>query len=294
MTSPSPTTPLDPRWPHVLTTDLPDPVLRCLPIESLVVDPYYQRQLNAPHVRDLAASWADPFPVIWVSLRDDGKYYILNGQHRRDALRDRGVKEVMCLVHTGMTRAQESARFRTLNAGQLIDTPEHLWEVDRKAGDPLICALDAIVEQEGCFIGRRWRHRDNPNVIGCPTSLVRIATGPGGRRAEADPERVRRVLQFVRRAWPGQPEATQVETLTGVAEFLRRFGTVKQFDFNEAIVRAANLPLPETIEYARNQPKEGKKVQQHIRAIDAFVQALQRAYDKNRQHRLLPHQSDVR
>lgn len=82
-----------------------------LPIKMLNVD-LYQKKLRK-RVIDKIVEKFDPVALglIHVSLRNDGSYWIFDGQHRVEALKALGQEHVDCVVFTGLTKEQEASGF---------------------------------------------------------------------------------------------------------------------------------------------------------------------------------------
>ncbi len=78
----------------------------------------YQPRVSQRQVNKLIRQWDSKFltPLV-VSLRD-GKYYLIDGQHRLTVMRQmNGGKEVMfpCIIHEGLTYAHEAALYVSLD-----------------------------------------------------------------------------------------------------------------------------------------------------------------------------------
>lgn len=78
----------------------------------------YQRPVRPAHVRQLIRKWDHNYLTpIEVSFRD-GKYNVINGQHRIEAMKKMNHGEdlvVQCLVYTGLTYQQEAAMYYLLD-----------------------------------------------------------------------------------------------------------------------------------------------------------------------------------
>lgn len=91
---------------------------RWLPIDDLRVDHAYQRGvLSDATVLNIARSFSwDAFGIVTVAERDNGSFWILDGQQRVEAARRRGdVKRIPCAVFKSTGRTWEARIFRMLN-----------------------------------------------------------------------------------------------------------------------------------------------------------------------------------
>lgn len=88
-----------------------------VPVDLLDVDYSYQRVRTA-HVNKIYDKW-DPnqCDYLIVSYRDD-KFYIIDGQHRYYAALARGVKDLPCIIRTGLTMEDEARIFVEMNTSR--------------------------------------------------------------------------------------------------------------------------------------------------------------------------------
>ena len=91
--------------------------VRNISVSNLNVDHTYQQDVKTKLVNDIYEHLdPDLLGVIKVSLRADGSYWIIDGQHRYLAVRNSGQYLTMrCEVHTGLTVPQEAHLFNQLN-----------------------------------------------------------------------------------------------------------------------------------------------------------------------------------
>jgi hypothetical protein len=129
----------------------PRPELMWLPVDRLVVDPRYQREINrrgAQNVRAIAKafSWLK-FGIVIVAPVEDGLYAIVDGQHRTFGAAGRSLKEVPCLVIPADARTQADV-FVSVNSQVTLMTPLQIHASRVAAGD-----ADAIALVEACAAG---------------------------------------------------------------------------------------------------------------------------------------------
>lgn len=127
-----------------------------LPVSTLQVDRRYQRPLNQPWARELAAKWDDRLlGIMTVSYRDGG-YWLLEGQHRSTALvsRGEGERKVPCIVFSNLTLKEEADIYLGRNNVKL-STSMALFRAKLAAGEPAAVDIDRIVrEVHGLSIGQ--------------------------------------------------------------------------------------------------------------------------------------------
>lgn len=126
-----------------------------LPKDLLHVDHTYQRdKINNERVSEYAADfkWLK-CGTIQVALRPDGRYFVVDGQHRALAAAKRDdIKTIPCMVFFAKDVAAEAGAFIAINTdrGQVSTPARH------KAGiashDPAALALESALEQAGLRI----------------------------------------------------------------------------------------------------------------------------------------------
>ena len=86
-----------------------------VPIELMELDDSYQREVDKKNINHLFSDWDnDRCDFIIVSFRN-GKFYIIDGQHRYFAAKLKGLKELPCIILIGLTRKQEARLFSRQN-----------------------------------------------------------------------------------------------------------------------------------------------------------------------------------
>src|SRR5690606_29717011 len=106
-------------------------------------------------VKRIAAAWdRRPVGVIDVSDRGpghrDGRYAVINGQHRWAAAGLRDPHAVMVAnVHTGLTPADEAHLFHEIDVKTRRLTTWDRWKSRRAAADPIVTAIEEAAAEAG-------------------------------------------------------------------------------------------------------------------------------------------------
>lgn len=81
--------------------------------EQIKKDPKYQREIDVARIRKITKNWDDDLVnAPKVSLRENGVYYVFNGQHTLAAWKKRyGNKPIQCKVYRGLTEVEEKDLF---------------------------------------------------------------------------------------------------------------------------------------------------------------------------------------
>lgn len=145
--------------------------LRWVPIAEMRVNPVAQRELRTHRVSKLVAAF-DPEQIgnPTVNLRE-GTYYIIDGQHRIEAMKaiGWGDQAVQCWTYEGLTEAQEAEIFLKLN-DKLSVTTFDKYKTGVQAGRLAESDVDRIVRFHGLHVARGTA----PGAVSCPGTLLKV------------------------------------------------------------------------------------------------------------------------
>ena len=188
------------------------PEICYLPADKLMVDPAIQRSLDPRRAAKIAAEY-DPeaLGTLTVSLRDNGNFHIVNGQHRWTAARMAVGEsaELPCQVYTGLSPEDEARLFRLHNATtkpQAID----LFRVRVIEGDKAATEIDQIIRGAGWDIALN----SGPHTFS--------AVAAADRLYKLDPAAVEKSIVTITKAW-GHDEADG-RVFEGLGLLYRRYG----------------------------------------------------------------------
>jgi hypothetical protein len=141
------------------------PHLQWLPIEQLVVDPLYQRDITRSgraHIRAIAANfnWAY-FAPLMVAPVEGGCFAVIDGQHRATAARLIGIEQVPCAVIVADRRTQAAA-FEAVNAKTSKLQKTQIFHARLEAGDATALAVRSACDDAGVQIVRtasNWTYK---------------------------------------------------------------------------------------------------------------------------------------
>lgn len=127
-----------------------------LSVREISIDPTYQRALDESRVDAMARHLDETrigVPVL--SLRKDGSYVVLDGQHRVEAMRRAGLSDhkIFCEVHNGLTPAEEAALFLRLNNGRKPVRVFDKYRARMVAKEPTAVEFTRIAHSLGLRIG---------------------------------------------------------------------------------------------------------------------------------------------
>lgn len=172
--------------------------LRWVPIAQMKVNPLAQRELNQARVDKLAANF-DPEQIGTPTVNHrDGAYYIIDGQHRIEALKavGWGDQSVQCWTYEGLTEAQEAETFLTTNDTLAVRALDK-FRTGVQAGRETETEIDRVVRAQGLVVSsdkqpgaiaavgtlRRVYSRSDSKTLGRTLRIVRDAYGDAGMSA---------------------------------------------------------------------------------------------------------------
>lgn len=172
--------------------------LRWVPIPQMKVSPVAQRELNQARVDRLAADFdLEQLGTPTVNERD-GSFFILDGQHRIEALKQIGYgdQQVQCWTYVGLTDEEMADKFDRLNDVLAVHAFDR-FRVRVHAGrdtetdiDRIVRAADLVVSRDSLpgavsAVGTLTRvyHRGGPAVLARTLRIVRDAFGDPGLEA---------------------------------------------------------------------------------------------------------------
>ncbi len=186
--------------------------------DVLELDLRYQRPANEMRVRRIAANY-DPLmrlPLV-VSLRQDGRYFVVDGQHRLLAERRLQMRQpIPCTIIKHLSYDREAGLFARLNSNRnrLATSRAQQYKARLEEGHPPTWAIEDVLTALQLAVdytttSKVW------NKIGAVVALEDIANVAGI-------DLLRRVLLIARDAWSGDRMAFKSDLLLGLAALLRR------------------------------------------------------------------------
>lgn len=182
-------------------------------VSDLAIDPQAQRTLSEPRAQRMSDNLViEAIGLIIVSQRDDGKKYIVDGQHRKRACELAGITTVKAEVHYGLTLAQEASLFLIKNRESHKPRPIDEYHVGLTGGVPLFVDTDRVLKDHSLTLGST-----STNGVGAVSGVLRITERWGADTLD-------RTLTVAEEAWGRTAETWDGMLLGGIGQFLGRFG----------------------------------------------------------------------
>ena len=144
-----------------------------VPVEKLNVDTSYQREkLSERIILGIASSFKwSAFRTLLVARRSNGELYVVDGQHRLDAAKRRGIKSVPCSIFDSTGPEEEAQAFYTCSMRVTRIPAANQYRALLAAKDPEILAISKMLS--GIGLGVSKNGSDNPNLINFPAEVIR-------------------------------------------------------------------------------------------------------------------------
>ena len=180
-------------------------------LKDIQVDEY-QRNVSDTRAQRIACEY-DPAKVgVLIVSHREGKYYIIDGQHRLNAMRILNIEQTNCIVLEHMTYEQEADYFRKQNKDCRRLSLQDRFLAGVEAEDEMCVTINTIVNKNGFMINRS-NHSNDPQALNAIKAVELICELYGY-------EVLDKTLDYISRTWPGDIQAKQREMLVGVAAFI--------------------------------------------------------------------------
>ena len=189
-----------------------------VPVNLIFADDSYSRLLRQPRLNELIASWSrEKMGVVYLSLRDDGTYACVDGNHRVAACRtvEGDDAKVPARIYIDLTLEDEARLFTAYNKDRTQPRPYELFRARLRYGEPQAVGIQAMVESAGLAVGGQ----PGKGLIQAVSALDALYESHGGSM-------ILDVLVTLRRAWGDEQGVFTSETLRGLAAFLSRYREV--------------------------------------------------------------------
>jgi len=191
------------------------PTLEWVPIELIGVDNNYQRPLKNTLVAKILRSFRwDRFGALVLSRQDDGRFTVVEGQHRLKAAElHPDVTEVPAIVVKHDERAAEAVSFLSINRDRMAVTSIEQYWAGLTAGDEHVTGISRVLHAAGCdVVPENGAYKPNlTNAVGAiGRCLQRYGHGE-----------TRRALLVIRAAWPAENRALRGTLITALARVIR-------------------------------------------------------------------------
>jgi hypothetical protein len=216
--------------------------------EVMFVDMTYARPHNQRKVDALRAEW-EPAAIgtLLVSLRRDGRFAVIDGQHRMAAGVEEGMREFPCRVYIDLNVEDEARLYRkfgTVHAQTALDLfKSRLAEGGSSDTGRIANEIQSAVESLGLRLSFRGR---GPGNIQAVTALEKTYRRMGRDGLIA-------VITILKEAWDDDPAAFSMVSITGMTQFMLRYR--KLINVSTLVRRLSKLEPLDVLSEARKSAK---------------------------------------
>ena len=232
-------------------------VFAVVALDELHIDESYQRSLQN-HVKIIARDWnptkCDPLKI---NFREDGNFYVWDGQHRLEAARLRGIKYLLCDITVGLTQSQEAELFGCQGVGIKKPDPYDIFKANVCAGEEIDTAIKNMCDDYDLLVNRNNKKAGN---LSCLTLARDIF-----KKGCADREYFEWVLELLHKAkWNEFPQSHCHRVINSLYEIRKASGAENEFIQRKLVTYLKNmnpdkLLIQSTIKYPQFKD-ESKKI----------------------------------
>jgi len=209
--------------------------------EKIKIDDSYQRDLNDGKVKILRANWSHiACGALSVVRREDGSFYVVEGQHRLAAALARAdISQMPCMVFELDSIKDEAKAFLAANKNRKPLTSIDAFKASVKSGDQIAVEAQRLLTDAGYVASKH----EKAHGVRCISSILRCLTTDGdtfrsvwpaivaAAQGQAIMERVVQGLFWI--------EKHAVDESLGDEKWLKRLASIGQDPLMSAAARAS-------------------------------------------------------
>lgn len=204
---------------------------RMVKLSEILVDPLYQRELNQSKVEKILKHWNyDLVNAPKLSMRADGRFYVINGQHTVAALKIHEGKDtpILCKVYRGLTWEEEKDLFIQQNGITSDPTTFEKLRAEFNGGNVEIRDMVKAAAEAGVQVTFETKGEAFARCKAHSALLSMYKTLPRADYVNA--------LQLITAAWKGQMESYQAGFIKGMTNIFRKYkGKFRYADMVKAL-----------------------------------------------------------
>lgn len=242
-------------------------------VKDLRVD-VYQREVDHIRIKKMAKNFDEVLlGVITVSYRD-GKYNVIDGQHRVMLCKAVGRKSLMAEVKEGMTLEEEAIYFNAFNGADGESKPLKLYDSFRArvvAKDEATLDINEIAHKNGLKFGKA----NNNNTLSAYKTVFSIYRKEGSTHLD-------RVFKIIISAWNGEAISLHNMVIVGVSEFIKTYDLEENYSDKTFSKQLSKIDPQKLI---REMKSDATTVVTKVKAMNSLLKyynlGLRKRIDKN-------------
>lgn len=251
---------------------------------DLKIDMSYQRQVSPDRVNSIVRSFnKNAIGVITLSIRENGDLYIIDGQHRVEALKSLGLGEddVNAIVFFDLSVEQEAELFYIMNDGRTKPKKFDLHKASSASGNSVAQDIDDVLAAYNLKVG----DRPGDGIVRAVGTLHKVYSKIGKQKLSD-------VIKILLDANGRSSSAFQAEYITAVAALLIQY---KELDHNKLVSALQRLGDPTTTIFkAVNSAQSSKPFAKTVSLVCIMIDAYNYRLTKYRLDKTIILSSDAR
>ena len=204
---------------------------RMVKLSAILVDPLYQRELNQSKVEKILKHWNyDLVNAPKLSLRADGKVYVINGQHTVAALKIHEGEDapILCKVYRGLSWEEEKDLFIQQNGITSDPTTFEKLRAEFNGGNVEVRDMVEAAAEAGVQVTFKTKGDAFARCKAHSALMSMYKTLPRADYVNA--------LQLITAAWKGQTESYQAGFIKGMTNIFKKYkGQFRYADMVKAL-----------------------------------------------------------
>ena len=237
---------------------------------DLMVDLSYQREINKNKIVNIVKSYnPNAIGVVTLSIRENGDLYIIDGQHRVEALKQLGYgnSDINAIVFFDLTIQEEARLFVIMNENRTKPKKSDLYKASIKSGDSNLIDLNNMLNRNNIVVD----DRPGDGIMRAIGTLDKVTAKIGIVNAE-------KVVQVLMSANGNSSTSFQAQYITAVSTIIVKYKNVDMDRLSLAIKKLGepSLVITKTQMIASDAKFVTKSLTLSVMIIDSY-----NAYLKN-------------
>lgn len=206
----------------------------------------YARPLSLRRMTKLISEFdRQALGVLLLSMRPDGTFACIDGQHRWEACKFKAVPTIDALVYIDLSLEDEARLYRKFG-DYLKQTPLDKYHAALAEKVPDYLYIQRILSDRGLFVP--IQPSDAANAVVAVEALLKVSRTYGPTVFES-------TIDLIHNAWNGEHRAYRGHIIQGTAMFLARYATSPKYASNRLISRMTTQGMS-TVERRANSIKD--------------------------------------
>jgi hypothetical protein len=225
-----------------------------LPVKDMKIDStyysdeenIYNRPVNDCRVKDIAKNYDESLVgIIILSIREDGNYFIVNGQHRKLGIEKAGGTHSLCQVFIGLTLQEEAEMYKKLSDTTKAIPAINSFKAKLVLKDEASLSIMRIVKSLGLEIYFKGKSPAKKRILAV-TSLESLYRSFSNTKTTVEEINTyfKRCLYIITQSWGGNPRSYDQRMLNSFRVFMKQY----KDDINDkTLIRRLKTVDPEYI-----------------------------------------------